>query len=223
MELDDQLSKVDTIIFDFDGTLFKGETFSLPIFQDCLSILVDEFHYNLEFPSDEKILSQFGKHSMDIYRELLESAPQDVINGFADCIENAEVKTLEWGGGELFEGVPEVLMQLKTRGYKLALCTNARADYLDAVVKRFALNKYFLEMYAAGKHDWRGKDWMINQIMINLGTKVCAVVGDRHHDIDAAKVNHGISIGCAYGYGFEEVKEADFVINDIHELLQLFP
>ena len=218
-----EIAEIDTIIFDFDGTLFKGETFSLPIFQDCLSILIDEFHYNLEFPSDEKILSQFGRHSMDIYQTILENAPSDVINGFADCIENAEVKTLENGGGELYEGVPKVLMELKERGYELALCTNARADYYEAVATRFQLSNYFVLMYAAGQHGWKDKNWMISQIIQKLGTKNFAVVGDRHHDIEAAKANQGISIGCAYGFGFGEVEKADFIINDFRELLALFP
>ncbi|MHA2109444.1 MAG: HAD family hydrolase [Candidatus Hodarchaeales archaeon] len=222
MKPHNQLSKVDTIIFDFDGTLFKGETFSLPIFQECLSILIDELHYNLEFPSDEKILSQFGKHSMDIYQTLLDRAPPDVINGFAECIENAEVKTLENGGGELYEGVPEVLSELKNRGYKLALCTNAREDYYEAVVKRFQLTKYFSLMYAAGQHNWKDKNWMISQIIKKLETEHFAVVGDRHHDIEAAKVNRGFSVGCAYGYGFGEVKKADFIIDDFRELRKLF-
>ncbi|MHA1976259.1 MAG: HAD family hydrolase [Candidatus Hodarchaeales archaeon] len=221
MKPQNQLTNIDTIIFDFDGTLFKGETFSLPIFQNCLSILIDEFHYNLEFPTNEKILSQFGKHSNEIYKTLLESVEPSVINSFADCIENAEVKTLENGGGELYEGVPEVLKELKTRGYKLALCTNARADYYGAVVKRFQLHDYFSTMYAAGQYGWKDKNWMVSQIIKKLEAKNFAVVGDRHHDIEAAKANKGLSVGCAYGYGFGEVKKADFVINDFRELLAL--
>ena len=223
MDPQNSLSQVDTIIFDFDGTLFKGETFSLPIFQECLTILIDEFQYNLDFPSEEKILSQFGRHSNDIYQTLLQNAKPDVIESFAECIENAEVKTLENGGGELYEGVPEVLIELKNRGYKLALCTNARKDYLEAVTKRFQLSNYFSVMYAEGQHNWKSKDWMISQIIKNLRTENFAVVGDRHHDIEAAKVNRGLSIGCAYGYGFGEVKKADLVINDFRELLNLFP
>ena len=84
--------RVDTIIFDVDGTLFNGQSLSLPIFKNCLSILIDEFHYNLPFPSDKEILSHFGKQADEIYADLfLQKAPPEVINSFAECVEKAEV------------------------------------------------------------------------------------------------------------------------------------
>ncbi|MHA1443906.1 MAG: HAD family hydrolase, partial [Candidatus Hodarchaeales archaeon] len=77
---------VDTIIFDVDGTLFNGQSLSLPIFKNCLSILIDEFHYNLPFPSDKKILSQFGKQADDIFTDLLPQAPPEVVNSVVECV-----------------------------------------------------------------------------------------------------------------------------------------
>ncbi len=218
----DKLVLVDTIIFDFDGTLFKGETLSLPIFQECLSVLINKFHYNLKFPSDKEILSQFGKQADDIYQDLLQNATPDIINSFAECVETAEVTALRTGKGELFENVQETLQELKERGYKLALCTNAREDYFNATVSRFQLDRYFITMYAAGLFEEKDKNWMVQQIVHKLKTNSFAVVGDRYHDIEAAKVNNGIAIGCAYGFGFGEVKEADLIISDFKELLQIF-
>ena len=215
---------VDTIIFDVDGTLFNGQSLSLPIFKDCLSILIDEFHFNLPFPSDKEILSHFGKQADDIYIDLLQNAPQEVINSFAECVEKAEVAMLKKGGGELYNNVPNVLSELKNRGYKLAICTNAREDYFNAIVERFQFKNYFQLMLAAGLFINKDKVWMVSEIIkkMNLKSKKFVVVGDRHHDIDAAKANNGLSIGCAYGFGFGEVEKADIIINDFKELLDIF-
>ena len=213
---------VDTIIFDVDGTLFNGQSLSLPIFKNCLSKLIKEFNYDLPFPSDKEILSQFGKQTYEIYPDLLVNATPDMIKTFGECVEKTEIARLKKGQGELFNNVPTVLNNLKNRGYKLAICTNARKDYFRAMVERFQLNEYFQVMLAAGLFVNKDKNWMVQEIIKKLNSKNFAVVGDRHHDIDAAKANNGFSVGCAYGFGFEEVEEADFVINDFQELLDIF-
>lgn len=215
---------VDTIIFDVDGTLFNGQSLSLPIFKNCLSILIDEFHYNLPFPSDKEILSHFGKQADEIYADLfLQKAPPEVINSFAECVEKAEVFELRNEGGELYNNVPTVLSKLKDRGYKLAICTNAREDYFHAIVERFQFKKYFEVMLAAGLFVKKDKVWMVQEILKKLESKEFAVVGDRYHDIEAAKANNGLSVGCAYGFGFGEVKKADYIIEEFNNLLTIFP
>jgi phosphoglycolate phosphatase len=214
---------VDTIIFDVDGTLFNGQSLSLPIFKNCLSILIDEFHYNLPFPSDKEILSNFGKQADEIYNDLLQNPPPEVLNSFAECVEKTEVFLLTTDGGMLFDNVPAVLKKLKERGYKLAICTNARKDYFRAIVERFHFKDYFQVMLAAGLFVNKDKIWMVQEIIKKLDSKEFAVVGDRHHDIEAAKANGGISVGCSYGFGFGEVEKADYIIEEFNELLNVFP
>ncbi len=223
MQNSSEKKRVDIIIFDVDGTLFNGQSLSLPIFKNCLSILIDEFHYNLPFPSDKEILSQFGKQTKDIYPELLPKAPPEVINSFAECVEKTEIFRLRNDGGKLFNGVPDVLQELKDRGYKLAICTNAREDYFHAIVERLQFKRFFSVMLAAGLFVNKDKVWMVQEILKKLKSKEFAVVGDRHHDIEAAKANNGLSVGCAYGFGLEEVEKADYIIKEFNELLNIFP
>ena len=48
------------------------------------------------------------------------------------------------------------------------------------------------------------------------------IVGDRRQDIEAGEKNNLITIGCRYGFGdWEELKEADYIIDDIRELEKL--
>ena len=217
-----ELLKIDTIIFDFDGTLHKGEQLSLPIFHECLHSLYKNFQIVQEYPSDEIILSQFGKQADDIYPSLLKTTDVEIITIFGKCVEEAEVQAFKEGKGELYLSVETTLIALKSRRFKLALCTNARVDYFEAAIERFRLNEYFDEMMAAGQNPGKDKTWMVGKIIEKLGSRQFAVVGDRYHDIEAAKNNGGIAIGCEYGFGRKEVAKADIRILNFEALLDIF-
>jgi len=49
-----------------------------------------------------------------------------------------------------------------------------------------------------------------------------AVVGDRCHDIEAARETGSLAIGALYGYGGDEPKEADITIKSFEELTSIF-
>ena len=222
MNLPFDLTKVDTLIFDFDGTLHDGQNLSLPIYQKCLSNLFSKFKLSVGFPSDEKILEGFGKQTPDIYYSLLNTKDKKILSYFGNCIESQEVTAFNEGKGKLYPNVEETLYELKKRGYELAICTNARVDYFDAVVQRFDLPRFFKIMYAAGYYPGKDKNWMVGEIIKQVNTKHFAVIGDRFHDIEAAKSNQGIAIGCDYGFGKAEVKNAHIIISEIKKLLSLF-
>jgi phosphoglycolate phosphatase len=216
------LSQIDTIIFDFDGTLHRGEEISLPIFEQCLKSLYEKYRISKELPTTEEILSQFGKQTEDIYPSLLKTNDPDIITFFSKCVEQSEVLAFNAGEGNLYPKVLETLNTLKKRKFRLALCTNARIDYFEAVVKRFKLAEYFDLMVAAGQYPGKNKVWMVKNIVKELGSKSFVVVGDRYHDIEAAKANKGIAIGCTYGFGKNEVEKADIRITAFEELLSIF-
>ena len=222
MNRNKDLSKIDTIIFDFDGTLHRGEILSLPIFHKCLHSLYNRFKITQEFPSDEMILSQFGKQAEDIYPSLLKTTDSEIIATFEKCVEESEIEALKTGKGELYPHVETTLTTLKNRGFKLALCTNARVDYFEAIIEFFQLNNYFELMMAAGQYPGKNKTWMVGKIVEKLRSKYFAVVGDRFHDIEAAKNNGGIAVGCEFGFGKNEVEKADIVISSFDELLSIF-
>ncbi|MHA1330861.1 MAG: HAD family hydrolase, partial [Candidatus Hodarchaeales archaeon] len=150
------LNQVDTIIFDFDGTIFNGRSLSLPIYKECLEKLSKKFNLESELPSESKILEQFGKQTPALYYSLLETSNEDMIKFLGDCVESAEVRAFSNNKGSLYPNVLETLKELKNRGYKLAICTNARSDYFEAAAKRFELQKYFDLLSAAG--NYLGKD-----------------------------------------------------------------
>ncbi len=121
----------------------------------------------------------------------------------------------------MFPDIVKVLSILKKKKYKLAVCTNAREDYIEAAIDRFNLNRYFDEIVAAGMFPGKDKKWMVQNLVKKLSSSHFMVVGDRYHDIEAAKINNGISVGCKYGYGRKEIEKADIIIYRFIELLSI--
>ena len=117
-----------------------------------------------------------------------------------------------------YEGVEETLKILKGSNWKLAICTNSPTDYFELIRELYNLDKYFDVMYWVGKYPGRSKAWMVGRILKEVGSSGGFMIGDHYHDIEAAKENNLISIGCLYGFDPDEAKHADFTITDIIEL-----
>lgn len=66
--------------------------------------------------------------------------------------------------------------------------------------------------------------WDTEKIIKKYGSTNTAVVGDRLSDINAAKDNGLVSIGCNFDFAREdELSQADIVIDDLIELKTIFP
>src|SRR4030042_3571999 len=66
------------------------------------------------------------------------------------------------------------------------------------------------------------KPELVSKIREKFGSMTAAVVGDRSHDIEAARKTGALSIGVLYGYGGEEPNQADITISKFDELLNIF-
>ncbi|TKI88387.1 nucleosidase, partial [Bacillus cereus] len=65
---------------------------------------------------------------------------------------------------------------------------------------------------------------LVKSIMNNYDIKEAAVVGDRLSDINAAKDNGLLAIGCNFDFAQEdELAHADIVIDDLIELKRILP
>ena len=62
----------------------------------------------------------------------------------------------------------------------------------------------------------------MQKIREKFNSSAAAIVGDRSHDIEAARETGSLSVGVLYGYGGEEPKQADITINRCDELLDIF-
>jgi phosphoglycolate phosphatase len=120
-----------------------------------------------------------------------------------------------------YPGVKETLKTLRQRGYKLAQYTNASTAYLNVVMSSLGLRDYYDYIECIEDNNLT-KPELVRKIRAHFGGANAAIVGDRVHDIEAARENNCLSIGALFGYGGNEPEQADLTINKFDDLLSIF-
>jgi phosphoglycolate phosphatase len=104
----------------------------------------------------------------------------------------------------VFPGIPEMLAALQDAGHALCVATSKRRDFAERVVDFLNLRPYLPKVYGAipggGLDD---KQDLLAEILRveKYDPATTTMVGDRLHDIHAAKANALRSIGVLWGYG----------------------
>ena len=106
----------------------------------------------------------------------------------------------------VFPGIPEMLTALRAAGRTLCVATSKRRDFADRVVDYLNLRPFLPKVYGAlpgGGLDDK-KDLLAEILRVEgYDPAVTTMVGDRLHDIHAAKANGLRSVGVLWGYGGE--------------------
>ncbi|NUU95999.1 hypothetical protein XO10_06910 [Marinitoga sp. 1135] len=202
-------------IFDLDGTLINTENIAIPAIRQLLKDL--GYNPNIE---KEEILQYIGYTIDDIFYGLLNTKDPEIIEKAIKLLDKYEIEIIEkLPKNEIFfDGAIEVLKTLKNENHTLYILSNCNKKYLNALLEK-ELNKYIDFPHCSEMYNWAEKDYVLK--LITKGKKDFVMIGDRHKDVDAAKKNGILSVGCTYGYALEEVKDADFIIYDIKELLTI--
>ena len=101
----------------------------------------------------------------------------------------------------LFDGVEDMLKQLSTDGYTLAIATGKSRPGLDRAMQAHKLEPYFITTRCADEHRSKPDPEMLNSILLELGTAAndTVMIGDSEHDMLMAG-NAGVSaIGVTQG------------------------
>ena len=130
---------------------------------------------------------------------------------------------------EVYDGVPEMLAELKNRGVKIALATSKPYEFSIKILKHFDLYQYF-DFFGAATMDGKisKKEDVIAKLLEDMGTEdktKLLMIGDRYHDIEGARANGLDSAGVLWGYGSKEELEnagAKYILNGPEEILDLF-
>lgn len=130
---------------------------------------------------------------------------------------------------EVYDGVPEMLSELKNRGVKIALATSKPYEFSIKILKHFDLYQHF-DFFGAATMDGKisKKEDVIAKLLEDMGVadrSELLMIGDRYHDIDGAKANNLDSAGVLWGYGSKEELEnagADYILNGPADILELF-
>ncbi|MDD4904109.1 MAG: HAD family hydrolase [Candidatus Bipolaricaulis sp.] len=210
----DEALRPSLLIFDLDGTLYRTDSSFIP----TMRRVYEEF--GVPYPGDAAILGMVGEPFETFVDWLL---AQEFGVGRARL--RARISELELVSirerGVLFDGVAETLRILLERGHVLALCTNGDRRYTDAVLGRCGLLGYFRHLRTLDGVPSTKAERMA-ALRVRYPGHRALVVGDRYHDVEAARATGCTAIGAAYGYARPgELDAADHVIGSFADLLAL--
>jgi phosphoglycolate phosphatase len=192
------------VLLDLDGTLSD----SRPGIAGCFRYMLAELGHDAAAAGDltwavgppiavsvAKLLAQYGDERID--------------QGLA--VYRARYSTVAIYDCTVYAGVPEMLDALHDAGRVLCIATSKRRDFAERVIDHLGLRTHLHAVYGAepgGGLD--NKDDLLAHILRREGFSPTETVmlGDRLHDIHAARANRVRSIGAAWGYGGRAELEA---------------
>lgn len=205
--------KIDSIIFDLDGTLWSSMEGICAVWKEILS----------NYPNIEKIVTPadmeecMGLQTGEIGGKLFPDLDGNFQMKLMKECNDAELVYLGDHGGKLFPKLEETLEKLSEK-HKLFIVSNCQDGYIQCFLKAHKLHKYFIDFECSGVTGLsKGENNKIIMERNNLKSPI--YIGDTIGDADSAKVA-GIPFVYAR-YGFGNVKEYDYVIDSFEEILTL--
>ncbi|HEX8852399.1 MAG TPA: HAD hydrolase-like protein [Pyrinomonadaceae bacterium] len=199
------MSKIKNVLFDLDGTLtdpFDGIT-------NCLRYALEKL--GRPCPASSELSIYIGPPLRENFAALLGSDEPEVVER-AVSLYRERFSGLGLYENAIYPGVPSMLADLRRASYNLFVATSKMRAFAEKIVEHFGLGSYFVEVCGAepdGRFDDKGellRDLLKRRALLPTET---LMVGDRKHDVWAAKRNGVRSLGVTYGYGSaEELREA---------------
>lgn len=210
------------VFFDMDGTLLQTENVALPAAADAFEHLKQEGLYEGEVPTREQILNVFGMTVEQIWNTLMPGASDEVKEKANALMLHYEVERLKRKEGKLYDHVVQVLDNITERGIPVFVVSNGEEAYIEAVVENTGLTHLFTDLYSAGRFRTKTKNDLVAKLLADYRIQHAIMIGDRHSDVEAGKVNGLYTIACDFGFASAgELDEADECVTSFSQILSL--
>nr|WP_318540663.1 HAD hydrolase-like protein [Terribacillus saccharophilus] len=206
------------VIFDMDGTLFQTDKILELALNETFSHLRSLNLWDTDTPIDtyRRIM---GVPLPRVWEILLPEHSNEIRQQMDAFFLEKLVANITRGNGALYPNVQEILHYLHENNYKIFIASNGLTLYLHAIVTYYNLDKWVTETFSIQQNRTLNKGDLVRTIIDKYKIKAGTVVGDRISDINAAKDNALVSIGCNFDFAnAAELAHADHVINDLSEL-----
>lgn len=191
--------KYDLVLFDLDGTLTDSG-------RGIVNSVKAAFNEIGRPAPGMEILRRFiGPPIWDSLTSMCHIPPEEALKAIK-CYRKVYISKGVYENG-VYEGIPELLTDLKNKGALLALATSKPATPTHIVLDHFGLNKYF--DYISAENDSEhggGKEKLIGRVLKESGIQAekAVMVGDTKFDAAGARKAGTHFVGALYGFGSQE-------------------
>lgn len=213
------------LIFDLDGTLIN----SVPDIAQAVNKMLESLKLK---PIPLDIVQGFiGNGAKTLIHRCLDHSNKNNIS--EDFFAEAFTKFMDAYKANpcdktiLYPGVNETLEYLKEENYKMVICTNKPNVFVDPILNKLEIKKYFDSWIGESSLDEKKPSGMP---LIHLAKESelpidkCLMIGDSKNDIMAASNAKMESVGVSYGYNYNEditKYNPTVVLNDFTHLKEL--
>ncbi|HKL74178.1 MAG TPA: HAD hydrolase-like protein [Clostridia bacterium] len=191
------------LLFDLDGTLIDSSRCIFKVYTDIFNEM------NIPLPNFETMKTFIGPPIEEIIGKYYSGDPKPICTRFREIYATVDLQE----SNSLYQGVKEMLIQLKKDGYFLAIATTKFYVFAEKILKLLGIFDLFDFVQGSNaKAGIIGKSAVLNELL-NKGVKKdeCLLIGDTIFDVEGAEdVNIPVAI-VKYGFG----KESDFVGKNI--------
>ena len=204
-----------TLLFDLDGTLTDNY---LGI---ARSILYALGRLGVDDPDEATLRRCVGPPLRVTFAALLGTDEPAAIEQ-AIALYRERYADLGWRENVVYDGIPEAMAALAAASRPIYLCTSKPEVYARRIVTLFGLSEFLTGVYGAdlaGRFDDKAQLLAHLAATERVDTSLATMIGDRSHDIRAARFNGARSVGVLWGYGSaEELAGADAIVRTPAEL-----
>ncbi|MBV8515762.1 MAG: HAD hydrolase-like protein [Acidobacteria bacterium] len=207
------------LIFDLDGTLTDPREGITRCIRAALA------RAGVPVPDAADLLHYIGPPLSEVFLTILgdETLAAQAVLDFREC----------YGGAGLYEnapyaGITEAITLLHGHAPALFIATSKPHAFADRILDKLALKPFFRGIYGCEMNgDRADKRELLAHLLERerLAGADAVLIGDRKHDVAAARANGAGSVGVTWGFGsHEELAEAgaDTICDTIDELVEWY-
>lgn len=199
------------VFLDLDGTLTDPKPGITESFAHALKSL------GLTPPPLDQLSWIIGPALIDSFKKFGVNDPDKALELYREKYTNGSLFE-----NSVYEGIPKALGEMKDAGFELNIATAKPHTYARQITSHFGLSDYFANEFGPeldGTRNNKGEllAYALEQTGIDATNSV--MIGDRIHDIEAARFVGMRSIGVTWGYGtVEETGQADHLCHSPFDL-----
>lgn len=208
------------ILFDLDGTVTD------PMIGITKSVQYALNKFDIEVEDLNELCKFIGPPLKDSFMNFYNFTEEDALNAITYYREYFSTKGLY--ENTVYENFEDMLISLKEKNKSLIIATSKPTVFAEKILEHFNLKKYFDFIAGSNLDNTRTKKAdVISYALEQQGiTEVSEIImiGDREHDVIAAKALNIESIGVLHGYGsYDELSNsgANYIVKDVKELHSL--